>query len=484
MDRCLLWSRLEQLGLGPRFLGALRSLYEQDCVSTTVNGLSTGRIYLTRGLRQGCSLSPMLFALYVSEVANSLSLAKEGFRVGVLTVSCLFFADDIILVSRTAAGLKNLLSTLLAGCQKLRLTISEKKSQVVAPVTDDWRVLNEEGEAVVSLKQVISYKYLGIQTYNTMFKTAVEKQKSAVQKAAKYKGSTMKIGKLGPDLAEVTSACWQQVAMPAILFGCETIPFAETNIETLERMQSSVAKFALGLPRTSPNIVAQTELGWKKVRHQLFSRQLAFYTRVMNLPPSRWVHQALQEHLTGNWESRYLAYILRIRMEVGMEQFMPTKKAVQLHLLGHFMAVTNDAVSCLNLPALRPQRYWRMARYVSESRAASIIARVKVANAGLGNKAPRPGRTRSRHCPLCLPVQVEISERHVLTSCPATEHVRRETGLSVGLGSLRLAGYEEEEAFYLYVNGMDSTGKMVDKSTYLQRGEMMGEVIDFWLSCW
>ena len=235
-------------------------------------------------------------------------------------------------MSRTAEGLKNLLRTLQSGCDKLRLVISEKKSKVVAPVEDEWRVLNHEGDTVLSLKQVINYKYLGIPTYNTMFKTGVEKQKSAMQAAAKYKGGTMKLSKVGPDLVEVTNACWQQVALPAILFGCETIPFSETNIETIERIQSSVAKFALGLPRTSPNIVAQTELGWKRFRHQLYSRQLAFYSRVMNLHSSRWVHQALRDHLAGNWDSRYLSYILRIRMEVGMDQFMPTKKAVQLHL--------------------------------------------------------------------------------------------------------------------------------------------------------
>ena len=125
-----------------------------------------------------------------------------------------------------------------------------------------------------------------------------------------------------------------------------------------------------------------------------------------------------------------------------------------------------------------------MVRYVCESRAASTIARVKVANAELSNKAPRPGRTRLCHCSLCLPAQVEISERHVLTSCPAVERVGREMGLSVGLNSLRLAGFEEEEAFFLYVNGMDAKGKMVHRSVYLQRGAIMSEVLDFWLSCW
>ena len=287
--------------------------------------------------------------------------------IGGNVVDNVLCSDDILLVSRTAGGLKTLLEILQTGCRKLRLEISSTKSQVVAPVADDWRVLNLDGTPVCTLKQVLFYKYLGIRTFGIMYKTAVEKQKLAIQTAYKYKGATMKIGRLGPDMVEVTSACLQQVALPTVLFGCESVPFSESNIMTLERIQASVAKYALGLPRYAPNIMAQTELGWRRVRHQLYSRQLAFYTRVMNLPSSRWANQALQDHLSGDWQSSYMAYIHRIRMEVGMVQFMPTKKAVWIQLDGHFLEVTNAAVSSLHQPALRPLGGWPCAQYVCES---------------------------------------------------------------------------------------------------------------------
>ena len=81
--------------MGEEFLGALQSLYERDCVSTVVNGLPTRMLYLRKGLRQGCSLSPVLFALYVSDVANTLAMAVEGFKLGSQIVSSLFFAGQI-----------------------------------------------------------------------------------------------------------------------------------------------------------------------------------------------------------------------------------------------------------------------------------------------------------------------------------------------------------------------------------------------------
>ena len=62
--------------------------------------------------------------------------------------------------------------------------------------------------------------------------------------------------------------------------------------------------------------------------------------------------------------------------------------------------------------------------------------------------------------------------------------VRRETGVSLALGVLQLEGIDEEEAYYRFVNGLDSKGKRVGKNKYLQRGEAMREIVSEWLSRW
>ena len=95
VDRLLLWAQLEQLDVDAGFLRAVKSLYEKDCVSTRGNRETTRKIFLKKGLCQGCSLSPMLLALYVSELVNGLVLSKEGFKVGAITISSLFFAGKL-----------------------------------------------------------------------------------------------------------------------------------------------------------------------------------------------------------------------------------------------------------------------------------------------------------------------------------------------------------------------------------------------------
>ena len=278
VNREVLWKRLSSMGFGGQFLSTLKSLYTDDCVDCVVNGIPTKQIFLRRGLRQGCSLSPMLFALYISGVGEDISASGLGFRLGSITVSGLLFADDIVLVTRTKEGLKTLLDKTKEGFDKLRLSIGYEKSQILSPDDVDWKLVDSHRDEEKSLKQVSLYKYLGVWTYSSMYKTAVEKQKLCVKTAQKYKGSCFYVSRLGPDMmVDVLDCTWLNSAILAILSWAEIIPFSETNILEMERVQSQVAKFALGLPQSFPNFFAQTELAGKSFRQLLYERQLKFW---------------------------------------------------------------------------------------------------------------------------------------------------------------------------------------------------------------
>ena len=69
VDRRILWKRLFSLGIRDQFLNTLKSLYTGDNVDCLVNGIATRPIFLKRGLRQGCSLSPMLFVYMFPKMA-------------------------------------------------------------------------------------------------------------------------------------------------------------------------------------------------------------------------------------------------------------------------------------------------------------------------------------------------------------------------------------------------------------------------------
>ena len=124
VNREILWRHLSLLGFGGKFLRTLQAMYTGDSVTADVNGVSSKPVYLRRGLRQGCSLSPLLFNLYIAVIADDLAALCVGYPLGNSTVSGLLFADDIVLVADSEARLKTLVALLNQCCSELCLSIS------------------------------------------------------------------------------------------------------------------------------------------------------------------------------------------------------------------------------------------------------------------------------------------------------------------------------------------------------------------------
>ena len=361
VNRQLLWARLTALGFAGDFLASLKSLYTGDSIVCDVNGLQTQPVFLQRGLRQGCALSPMLFALYIADIGNDINASGFGFTVGRLTVSGLLFADDIVLLARTGDGLKELLALVYKGCKDLKMEISEEKSQIVSPDVSEWTLFDAVGSPVLSLKQVLQYKYIGTETHGSIFSTCSAKEQKCIKTANKYKGACIYVSKRGPDIVDVALCTWSNIAIPAILYGCEMVPFSEKTIEAIESIQSQVAKFILGVPVSTANVYAQTELGLKSLRHLLYERQLQFFLRVLYLPRSRWVNIALMEHLSGDWDSKYYSYICRLRSKLQIFELPPSIKVLKSLIFVWFLDSTNQKILQCSLPWVPvPVMYARM----------------------------------------------------------------------------------------------------------------------------
>ena len=149
---------------------------------------------------------------------------------------------------------------------------------------------------------------------------------------------------------------WENVAVPSVLFGCESVLFSDTKLGELEVIQSQVAKRILGVPKNTSNICAQTELGFKPIKLRLILFQLQFYFRVLGLPNSRWVKIALLDHLTGSWVSPYIQYISKLRSKVSLYDPSPTLHYLRQHAFKWALFDTNQSLmnstSLSGIPAL------------------------------------------------------------------------------------------------------------------------------------
>lgn len=147
-----LWDVLFRMGLPPDVLLTLKDLYEGSTTEYRTEAGPPVTATVTRGVRQGCPLSGILFALAIDPVVKSLE-AVEG-------VSPLAFADDLALCcsSRTA---------LLEACGVLErisgwcgLTLNARKSGLLS-VRSPPQPLTLCGNPVPTITAPDAYRYLG-----------------------------------------------------------------------------------------------------------------------------------------------------------------------------------------------------------------------------------------------------------------------------------------------------------------------------------
>ena len=76
-------------------------------------------------------MSSTLFPLYINDLADSFGNDCDPLDLNGKLVSCLLYADDIVLLSESAQGLQNLLNKLKIFCYKWNLQININKSKVM-----------------------------------------------------------------------------------------------------------------------------------------------------------------------------------------------------------------------------------------------------------------------------------------------------------------------------------------------------------------
>lgn len=91
-----LYAVLEKFGLGTGFISWIKLLYSNPSARVLTNQTMSGIINLYRGTRQGCPLSPLLFALALEPLAATIRTNKEihGYDTDYTSNKILLYADD------------------------------------------------------------------------------------------------------------------------------------------------------------------------------------------------------------------------------------------------------------------------------------------------------------------------------------------------------------------------------------------------------
>ncbi|KAJ4434340.1 hypothetical protein ANN_22899 [Periplaneta americana] len=129
VNRQKLWEVLRSKGIPDHLIRVIQGLYSNTKIRIKLkNGISEESKEITRGVRQGCSLSPVLFNLYIDDVTRRWLLHMETiFNRTNTPLNTILFADDQAIFTTTEDDLQRALFKLNCIAKEYDLQISTKR---------------------------------------------------------------------------------------------------------------------------------------------------------------------------------------------------------------------------------------------------------------------------------------------------------------------------------------------------------------------
>ena len=118
--------KLLQINVGGNFYDLLKNFLYNSTGSVRIGDSQTQPFQYATGVRQGCILSPILFNLYIDDLPYSFEKVYRTLFLpnGTKLSSLGLCADDLIILSRSKAGLQNWLNALAQYCRSWMLNIN------------------------------------------------------------------------------------------------------------------------------------------------------------------------------------------------------------------------------------------------------------------------------------------------------------------------------------------------------------------------
>ena len=260
--RAGLWKRLAEEGVKGKMWRVLKSIYKtvESCVR--IDGNLTDWFPVDTGVRQGCVLSPLLYAFFINGLVKELNELDIGIQVeGGKKVCALLYADDIVMMTENRVELQKMLDVVAKYAKKWRFELNPKKSEVVvfghkpAPRNIVWKLGDSK------IRQVIQYKYLGIELTRTLNYSNYIKRITG--KARRNMIQTLAMGIRGGFMTtRLANIMWMSLVRSIIEYGSEV--WGEQPVPEFDKLQAQMGKRILRCGSRTSGEVVRGELGWER----------------------------------------------------------------------------------------------------------------------------------------------------------------------------------------------------------------------------
>ena len=125
----LFYNLMCQYKIGGQFLKILQNLYSENKMFVKLEQGLTKPFTTTVGVKQGCSISPFIFNLFIDKLPTVYNESCDGLTLGKQKLNCLIWADDCVVFSQSKKGLQNAIDKTVDYFSSLGLSVNTKKTQ-------------------------------------------------------------------------------------------------------------------------------------------------------------------------------------------------------------------------------------------------------------------------------------------------------------------------------------------------------------------
>ena len=261
VNRDCLWYKLIKMGMRGKMLNIIKSMYNEAKSKVKHMGILSDEFLCELGVRQGESLSPFLFSIFLNDLSEYLiSNNFKGFELdNNKNVSLLLYADDAVIFCESKDDLQKGLDLLYDYCCKWNLIVNTDKTKIVVfrrggrlSKHENWTYNGE------NINVSNAFNYLGINlSYTGKFSAAQTTLSDQARKAIfSLKRCTYKLSSTTPQLM---CFLFDTLIKPILMYGCEVWGFCPSTV--VERVHLQFCKEFLKLRKSSSNFFIYGELG-------------------------------------------------------------------------------------------------------------------------------------------------------------------------------------------------------------------------------
>ena len=490
VDRELLLYRLLLYNIDGKIYRAVKNLYSNTTSCIRLNNLYTPFFEIDSGVRQGDTLSPTLFSLYLNDLVKEINNLNLGIKVDNNTmVSILLFADDMVLMANNECDLQNMLDCLQNWCLKWRLRVNLDKTKVIHFRNNRKLVTNHVFKFSESTIEIVScYKYLGIliDEHLTFEKCA----KLLSESGGRALGSIISKFKILKNCGFKTFEKLYSTGMCPILDYSACV-WGYGKFHDIDNIQNKAIRYFLGVHKFAPLAGIEGEMGWTNCRQRRHECILKFWNRLIKMENSRltkrvFLHDFSLKH--NNWSNNVCSILSDLDMQASFENMT----VVDINLVREKLrnlAHVNWQLNVENKPKLRTYKMFKTNfetssyLYMNISKhERSLLAQFRLGILPLHIETGRfrnkldssTGKYRrleinERTCNLCNNEEIE-NEMHFLLHCTSYENERRELFDKARNKNEKFMTLTENEKFiYLLSTVIRPTVKFLDKAWNIRK---------------